>query len=261
MKDSTQNFLTGFRRLIDAIRHASAIQPFLFAILVLLRSLIRLLYFLASVLPFKILLVLGSGYTLPALLEPYFKSKGTLAYSLCLMIGVSVIGAKLCESLVDVIKQQKVKTFLGDTYTHKTKRRDNLVSIISKATDASSAIFIATVSILIILFLQYQTGIATIISSTFCFVAIIFSQGDFRSHITSSPLKYLEKCITGVTFVAFIVLVYTSLNASAPPGFLSLVVCLILIRQFCQSVEQTVTVTLSLKDEEERMRRIFLGLS
>ncbi len=260
MNHSVQNLVTGFRRLVDAICYASGIQPVLFATLVLLRSLTRVLHFLASVLPFKILLVLGTGYSLPALLEPYFKSKETLAYSLCLAIGIFVIGAKLCEHLIDVIKRQKAKTFLGDSYTTKTKRRDNLVSIISKATEASSAIFIATVSILLLLFLQHKTGIATILSSMLCFTVIIFSQGDFRNYIISSPLNYVGKCITAVTFVAFMVLVYTSLNASAPPVFLSLVVCLILIRQFCQSIEQTVAVTLSLKDEEERIARIFVGL-
>ena len=261
MEDSTRNFLAGLKRLGDIIRHASGIQPLLFASLVFLRSLIRVLYFLASVLPFKILMILGSGYTIPSLLQPYFESKEALAYSLCLTIGLSIVGAKSCEYLIDKVKQQKARTFLGDGYTRKIKRRDNLVLIISKATDASSAIIIATLSIMALLFVHYQTGITTVTLSALCTAAIIFSRGDLKNFIISSPLKYLEKCVTGINLVAFLVLVYTSLNSSVPPGFLSLVVALILIRQYSQSVTQAVGVALSLKVVEERMERIFVGLS
>lgn len=246
---------------MTVIRNASGIQPVLFISLVLLRILIRLLYFMASVLPFKILLVLGSGYTLPVLLQPHFESKGALAYSLCLTIGLAIIGAKLCERLIDAIKQRKARAFLGADYTQKTKRRGNLVLIISKATDASSAIIIATLSIVLLLFFHHQTGIAAVATSTLCIGAIVFSQGDLGEYIASSPLKYLETCITGITLITFMVLVHTSLNAPVPVGFLSLVVCLILIRQYCQSVEQAVAVTMSLKHEEERMDRIFMRLS
>ena len=97
-----------------------------------------------------------------------------------------------------------------------------------------------------LLLFHHQTGTATAASLMHCIGVMVFSQGDLRHYIIFSPLKYLEKCITGVTLIAFMVLVQKSLNASVPPVFLSLAVCLILIRQYCQSVERTVAVTLSL---------------
>jgi hypothetical protein len=246
---------------LDVIRHASGIQPFLFATLVVLRTLIRLLYFLASVLPFKILLVLGSGYTVPAMLQPYFDSKGAMAYSLCLTIGLSILGAKSCEHLVDAIKQQKARTYLGDRYTQRIRRRNNLISIISRATDACSAIIIATLSIVMLLYFHHQMGAASVISSILCIGVVLVSQGNLRNYIVSSPLKYLEKCTAGVSLVAFMILVHTSLNAAVPPAFLSLVVCLILIRQYCLSIEQIVAVTFSFREDEKRLNSIFEGLS
>lgn len=193
------------------------------------------------------------------MLEPYFQSKGAFAYSLCLTIGLFIMGAKLCESLVEVIKNKKARVLLGAGYTRQIKRRANLLSIISKATDASSAIIIAAFSFLVLVFIHYQTGLAISVSSTFCFGAVVFARGRFESYVSHSPFNYLKQCIAGTTSVAFMVLVYTSLTAPTPPGFLSLVACLILIRQYCQSVEQTVAVSLSLKEDDERLGRVFRG--
>jgi hypothetical protein len=259
LKEIPQNFLAGIQRLATAIRYAGAILPNLFVTLIILRSLIRLFYLLASILPFKTLLVLAPDYTLPEILEPYFHSKEALAYSLCLTIALFMIGAKLCEFLVEVIKNKKARVFLGDGYARKIKRRVNLLSIISKATDAASAIIIATLAIAVLMFIHYQTGIAIGASSMLCIGAAVFARGDLEKYIRHSPFRYLQQCVTGAAFMSFIVLVATSLTASPPPDFLSLVACLILLRQYCQSVEQTVTVALSLKEDDEHLERVFGG--
>ena len=236
------------------------IQPYYFLVVTLLRTTIRLLYFIASVFPFKILLILSTEYSIPSLLDPYFSDKVRLAYVLCLLIGVGIVIAKVLEVGIENIAQLKTRAILGAEYIRKPKRRNKLNDFIKKSTDVASSCIIIGFSIALLLAIQYQIALVVVILSIVCLVIALISRGKLHRYVESSPMKYLDNCLTGISLLSFFTLVYISINLATPLSFLSLLVCLILIRQYTQSAEQVVSIGLFFKNKDIVIERVFTKL-
>ena len=105
--------VSGTQRLIRTLGHTYRIQPYYFLVVMMLQTAIRLLYFSAAILPFKVLLVLSKEYSIPPYLASYFSSNISLAYALCLFVGVAMLTAKILEKWIDYITQRKTMSVLG----------------------------------------------------------------------------------------------------------------------------------------------------
>ncbi|MCP4011088.1 MAG: hypothetical protein GY726_16430 [Proteobacteria bacterium] len=260
MKRRLENLIQGASRLARVIRYSFGIQPYFFLVVTLLRTTIRLLHFIASVLPFKILIILSKEYAIPSLLRPYFTDNSSLAYTLCLLIGMAIIIAKLLEIGIDNITRMKARAMLGVEYARKHKRRGRLIHFIRKSTDAASACVILVLSFALLLAIHYQTALVVFALSVGCFVIALISRGKLEQYVESSPNKYMENCLMGITLLSFFSLVHTSINAATPPPFLYLLLCLILIRHYTQSVDQVISIALFFKDKDVVIDRVFSRL-
>lgn len=260
MNQRPENLILGTIRIARVIACSFKIRPYYFLVVTLLRTAIRLLYFTASILPFKILLIISTEYSIPSFLDPYFSNNVSLAYALCLLIGVAMFMTKVLEMIIEYIARLKTKVMLGDNYSRKPKRRDKLHNFIRKATDSASSCIIIVVSTGLLLAIEYQIAIVVFTLSVLCLVTFLMSWGKLGLYLNSSPEKYMEDCVTGISLIAFFSLVHISLNSAIPPPFLSLLVSLILIRQYTQSLDQVVSVALFFKNKDASIERVFTKL-
>jgi hypothetical protein len=256
-----ETLISGTHKLIRMLEHSFRIQPYFFLIVMLLRTAIRLLYFTSSILPFKILLVLSREYSIPSFLDSYFSSNVSLAYALCLFIGIAMLIAMALEKWIDHITQQKTHMVLGREYLNKPKRRNKLNDFIRQSTDVASSCVIIGLSIGLLLMIQYQIALVVIALTIMCVITTVSCSGKLDLYVASTPMKYLDNCLTGISLVSFFALVQISIYSITPPPFLSLIISLVLLRQFTISVEKVVSVGLFFNGKKDIViERVFSRL-
>ncbi|GEM_PF-1332470 len=247
-------------RITRVMEYSYKIQPYYFLVVTLMRTAIRLLYLIASILPFKILLIVSTDYSIPAILAPYFSDKVSLAYTLCVFIGVAMVLTKVLEKGVENIARFKTKAILGDQYFRKKKRRNNLDGFIRRSTDVASSCMIVVFSIGLLFAIQYQIALVVIGLTLACLLTVLLAQGKLDLYVQGSPMKYIEACVTSISLVSFFTLFYISINSASPPPFLILLISLILIRQYTQSLNQIVSAALFFNHKDAFIERLFTKL-
>lgn len=254
-------FISASNRLVRVLVHSFKVQPYYFVIVTLVRSAIRLLYFSAAILPFKVLLVLSRESSIPSFLSPYFSSNASLAYALCIFIGVAMILAMLLDKWVEYITDFKTRVILAGEFSNMPRRRNKLNQFIRKSTDVSSSSIILGLSMVLLFVIQYQVALVVVVCSIICLAITLLCRGELDAYIASSPMKFSENCLIGITLFSFFTLVQISILSETPPPFLSLIVCLVLIRQFSISVEKIVAVGLFFNGRNDKVvERVFTRL-
>ena len=260
MNQRLENLILGASRIARVIVFSFTIQPYYFLVVTLMLTAIRLLYFTSSILPFKILLVLSTEFSIPSFLDPYFSNNISFAYTLCLLIGVAIFMAKALEVGIEYVARLKTKVILGANYSRKPKRRDKLHNFIRKATDMASSFIVMGFSVGFLLVIEHKIAIVVFTLSIVCLATFLMSAGKLGRYVASSPMKYMKNCLESISLISFFSLVHISINAPIPLSFLSLIVSLILIRQYTQSIDQVISVALFFKNKDSMIERIFKKL-
>ena len=100
-----------------------------------------------------------------------------------------------------------------------------------------------------------------IVLSIICLIVTVVCSGKLDLYVASEPMKYLENCLTGITLISFFALVQVSIYSAVPPSFLTLILCLVLLRQFTLSVEKVVSVGLFINGKNDIViERVFTPL-
>ena len=260
MNQRLESLIESINRLARVAAYSFRIQPYYYLVVTLLRTTIRLLYFSAAVLPFKILMVISSDFTVPSFLSPYFPDKFSLAYALCMFIALAMLTATGLEKWVEYIAKIKAKTLLGDEYSSKYRKRNKLSSYILKSTEVSSSVIIIVFSMALLLIIQYEIALVVIALSLVSLLVFLFSKGKLNEYIEGSTKKYLNTCLTGISLISFFALVQITITSTTPIPFLFLLLSLILTRQYTQSVGQVVAVALFFKNKDFSIERVFTKL-
>ncbi len=243
-------------KFYESVSHLFRLDNKSFALAVFSKLSMRVLNFVAMVLPVKILLFLAPGQNIPTILSPWFDSKEQLVFVLCFLTVVTFIFANVFEKIVELAVKKKVYKIVANGDGLKQKQTNKIRQIVNKCIAAVAAgVFFVILIIIVSLIYPELIVVFWIGFALLCVVCHFIMKRPDLKYLMNKPYKLFNMGFNICFFGVFFYMVFDSLVLGVEHSFIIMIISLILMRQGSTALSQ---FSLSLVDIYKQ-REINLG--